>query len=383
MVEQSPAPRDSKPLPVLGIDLLRIFAALSVVAFHLGFKALNDSDGLIATMTALEPRVPVSWPLIWWGWVGVQIFFVVSGLVISFSACSARATGARFVRSRVLRLVPAVLIAAVFAFVVEILFFDMPVAKAVVLWVKTVTFFPLPPWLMGQFWTLGVEIGFYVVVLALVILRRQTWLPALGYLAIGLCGAYWAARIAGGGTDPFGRITQLILLQHGTYFGIGILLADMNRRGSNHWPAIIAGLAVAAVQIRISAGWEAGAAGLQGYWPVAFAVFALTVGFTAIALRYNATVHAALTPGTAQAIRTAGLMTYPLYLLHNHTGKPVIVLAVDMGVPLTLAVILAIAVSILAAWVVARFLEPRVYVAVASVYDSVKKAVRPPATVNS
>jgi exopolysaccharide production protein ExoZ len=64
-----------------GVDLIRFFAAIAVLIFHLGY--LNQSG--------IEYRLV--WPLAWQGWVGVEIFFVVSGLVIANSAAAASPIG--------------------------------------------------------------------------------------------------------------------------------------------------------------------------------------------------------------------------------------------------------------------------------------------------
>jgi peptidoglycan/LPS O-acetylase OafA/YrhL len=53
-----------RPRQLLGLDLIRFSAAFMVLAFHL------------CAGTALGP-------LTRWGWVGVEIFFVLSGFVIA------------------------------------------------------------------------------------------------------------------------------------------------------------------------------------------------------------------------------------------------------------------------------------------------------------
>jgi peptidoglycan/LPS O-acetylase OafA/YrhL len=76
-----------------GIDLIRFFAAISVLVFHLGY---------------FRHRVRPIWPLAWQGWVGVEIVFVVSGLVIANSAAATGPIG--FLRGRALRLYPLYLV---------------------------------------------------------------------------------------------------------------------------------------------------------------------------------------------------------------------------------------------------------------------------------
>lgn len=82
------------------IHLLRAFAALSVVAYHV-VEILPWRD------------FPSSGPLLWFraGWMGVDLFFVISGFVIGLAAIGAyRARGpafvADYVRHRVARIAP-------------------------------------------------------------------------------------------------------------------------------------------------------------------------------------------------------------------------------------------------------------------------------------
>ncbi|HRL91443.1 MAG TPA: acyltransferase family protein, partial [Comamonas denitrificans] len=59
------------------IDILRGFAAISVVVYHVieHFQWNN---------------FPATWPWLWFrvGWMGVDLFFVISGFVIGLSAFS-------------------------------------------------------------------------------------------------------------------------------------------------------------------------------------------------------------------------------------------------------------------------------------------------------
>jgi peptidoglycan/LPS O-acetylase OafA/YrhL len=348
-----------RPEIVVGVDVLRLFAAAAVVVFHLGFKAFSDADGLVATYTDLAPMRPASWQWTWWGWIGVQIFFVVSGLVISISAQAPNMSVKRFVRGRLMRLIPALLICATIALCVEIAFFGMDTFEALRLWLRTVLFHPLHPWIMGQFWTIGIELGFYALILALIAVRRVALLPAVAAFLICLTGLYWAVRLGLGGTDPLGRVTQLVLLQHGVYFGIGILLArsmhvDLSK---GQWAAIGLGMLIALVQISVAAGWEGGAAGLADQWPMAFAVFAGSIVLVYVSLQANVRISAWV-GAHVRAVRIAGMMTYPLYLVHNHIGKPVLAWSLNGGLSPAPAATLAICAAVFVSWLIARYAEP-------------------------
>src|SRR5579872_7463820 len=129
-----------------GIDLVRFLAAVSVLIFHLGY--LNQSG--------IEYRA--IWPLAWQGWVGVEIFFVVSGLVIANSAAST--TPLEFLRGRALRLYPAAWCCATLTFIVK-------GGDELVPYLHSMALLPKGPWIDDVYWTLSVEIAFYALVFLL------------------------------------------------------------------------------------------------------------------------------------------------------------------------------------------------------------------------
>src|SRR5437868_3352741 len=88
----------------LGLDLVRFAAALAVAFFHLSFWWWLPGTDPVA------PIGPVLSEPFRWGWVGVPIFFVLSGFVITLSADGK--TARQFVIGRALRLYPAVWICA-------------------------------------------------------------------------------------------------------------------------------------------------------------------------------------------------------------------------------------------------------------------------------
>ncbi len=98
-----------------GLDLVRLFAALMVVAHHLGFWIWTGSyhyfnDGGV--------DVSYHWlaPYTWFGWIGVETFFVLSGFVIAYSAEGT--TAFDFPRGRFIRLYPTAWICSTFTLLV-------------------------------------------------------------------------------------------------------------------------------------------------------------------------------------------------------------------------------------------------------------------------
>ena len=101
---------------VEALDLLRLFAALSVVAYHYCFRGAG-ADGM--TWLSLPEVMPVSK----YGFLGVQLFFVISGFVIAYSAEGRNVR--EFFVARAARIYPGFLVAMTLTFIV-ILGFGAP-----------------------------------------------------------------------------------------------------------------------------------------------------------------------------------------------------------------------------------------------------------------
>src|SRR3712207_525289 len=138
--------RDLRRFPAL--DGLRGIAALMVVAFHYGGPTLG----------------PLS------GWLGVQLFFVLSGFLITTLALreedrTGRLSFTGFYVRRLFRIVPVYLTVLVTVLALDVLRGAYEAGVGPNLWwylTFTVEWLPEPvPF--GQAWTLGIEEKFYLV----------------------------------------------------------------------------------------------------------------------------------------------------------------------------------------------------------------------------
>lgn len=354
-VGPQPAHRDSAAEDyVWGIDILRFLAAAMVMAFHLSWRVPGYS--------ALAP----------FGWVGVQIFFVVSGLVIANSAYGS--TPVRFLESRLARLYPAAVACAVIGFSVILALNFSHEAVSVHATGTTQAFFNSllllnGPFLGTAYWTLPVELAFYGLVLGLLVLNR--FKPGL-WLAAGLVAwsgpllVVFTAHTLGLIDAPWSDLhygpRNALLLRHGMYFGMGVCLWRYRQRGMD-WPTalvlaaggLLAGLEIftRAVEVapKFAAAMDPNVLTIQ-----AMAVWLAAMAAVGLALRYNA-----LFPRNVvlrSIVRVAGLVTYPVYLMHEAVGGSVMGWLVLRGYPVPMA-LAAGAVSALAlAWLVVQFWEP-------------------------
>lgn len=136
-----------------GLDLIRFLCALAVVLFHLGYSAFDKTSRGVGLVVGIAP---VSFGGAFRdGFVGVEIFFVISGLVIANSAYGS--TAFRFIRSRCERLYPTVWLCAPIGLAVWLIVGDAKRGAGVLTFLKTIVLFPFGQWIDAPYWTLDVR----------------------------------------------------------------------------------------------------------------------------------------------------------------------------------------------------------------------------------
>jgi peptidoglycan/LPS O-acetylase OafA/YrhL len=303
------------------IDILRGFAALSVVVYHIiehfSWKSF-----------------PIEGPLVWFriGWMGVDLFFVISGFVIGLSAFSAiekhgpNAFRRPFIERRLARIVPLHYLTCLLfiALVVPQLFFESIffnlVSHALFLHNLIPGFHGA---INGSNWSLGTEMQFYLLMLFIApwIYRNGSW-RVLGTLVL----VAWAWRLGctvmfpvngDEGVRPlFLFSTQLPgMLDE---FSVGLLLAKFinTERGkvwlgkSSVWSL---GLAAAAMWVALTTIWSV------SYWDFApMVVFYRTLLACAFLFVIFAacTLNGSLWLKITAPLRYLGTISYGIYLWH-------------------------------------------------------------------
>jgi len=348
--------------PIYGLDLIRFLAAMAVLEWHVAYRFYDArADHIRMFVDGVPTGEGPLHAVTQWGWIGVQIFFVISGLVISYSA---EGTGPRrFLLGRFGRLFPGVLVCAAVIVSIDALFWHQSLTLLAKEVAKTLLFWPLGGWLVPQFWTLPVEIAFYAVIWAFVAMGATDRLDGLALTLVGI-SALHAALIALGLAQIHGQLANVLLLKHGMYFAMGICLCSIDRKGWS--PArllvIAGGIALAALEIPQSMhpyGVYSAAAPHAWIWP--FAIWLSAVALITLSLGWRSEiarlVRAARLGGL---LRTIGLATYPLYLIHIHVAGLAITLALAVGIGLMPALALGAVLSVLAAAVIAVLVEPQV-----------------------
>lgn len=345
---------------ILGIDALRFASAVMVMLFHFGFLLGVNANGVIGAVNQRQTSYPELYDFMYFGWVGVQTFFVISGFVIAFSG--ERASLFSFFASRVVRLGPGVWICAPITIAI-LLAVGLPVGVAEIRGLRnSMAFIPWEPWVDGVYWTLGIEIAFYSLIWLLIGFGR---FMAIRYVAIfiGVISTiYWLPQspLAAMVSAVPQRGLQLLLVQHGMFFALGVFLwlQFVKAEGRNiGWCALF--LVGGCLQIAGENEHVNVAFGKRYSVLVACVIWLGSVALLVVSVRFNHLVHRA-PYWFLKMLKSAGLMTFPLYLLHQIGGAAVLGALVKNGMGRWSALTLVCLGSILAAWLVASCLEPAV-----------------------
>ena len=335
-----------------GIDLVRFACAVGVAVFHL---------------TWMTPGIAWTLPF---GWVGVEVFFVISGLVIANSAQSA--TSQEFLVGRFLRIYPAAWCVAALNYPLYLRQFPNHRPGLIQLYYSMIL--SPGPFLATAYWTLPIELAFYFLVYTVIVFHGFRHVQAIAILLIAWGILYLLAL----GLNAHGQVhwpwtdfdygwKNLSLLRHGPYFGLGILICLYKEKRLKMAGVFAALLAVAlafpeiyarAVEVFPEFGRSPSAP--QTPWTHlaiwSYFIFLFAVAAILVSVRFNEYFPAH--PGLRRTVRLLGLTTYPMYLLHERFGEFVIIQVRRAGIQPLASAMIALVVTGIVSLAIAWFFEP-------------------------
>jgi len=314
MMGQTGAKSPSKRIDLL--DAYRTIAIAWVGLFHYAWfwSSAGDGTNLLPYDNAL------SWiPLSSVGHLGVTLFFLISGYVIALTL-QTTATFKDFAIKRFARLWPPLLICGAITFAVVWSF--GPPELRVSLPEALISMTLIPPqhvaritgaegwgWLDGAYWSLWVEVRFYVVIGLAFYIFRKRWLEA--WLAFEAAG--WLASLAyvATGNGALDLLDGMLFGEFAPYFTIGVL-ALRKMRGQTEKIDIFA-LVFALAHAVYAMGF--GAAG-HALTPALMIGYAIVLGLFAIFVFRPKT----LSWLEQKPLLSIGRASYSFYLLHQVVG---------------------------------------------------------------
>ncbi len=321
--------------------------------FHLGYwiGVPTSMGGQITRGSFVFPWATGTLSL---GKMGVQTFFVISGFVIAYTVQNA--TWASFLRSRILRLVPSVWICGTITLFIALAIHNRTSESLVWAWLRSIFFVPLGERIDGPYWTLPIECSFYFLVFLLIVFKSMDWFEHVFVVLAGtsLVFCVWIflihPELNGLSWDP--RF-QVLLLVHGGEFAVGIFL----------WAILFKG--VSALRLTgLFLGFSAGTLEIMN-WMVrpedrvpGVALWILSIAAIVASAYCNDWIDSRLSQNGRSIIRQAGLITYPLYLLHELIGSVLMRELARFGVAQVACLGIAMIILIGAALVISCYGEP-------------------------
>ncbi len=283
---------------IVALDLIRFFAALSVVFYH--YLSRNESN-----------TFPIIGEVTKYGYLGVPLFFIISGYVIALSANNR--TALQFGVSRFTRLYPALWAGVLFTTFILTTFTDKQYSLSQIL----ANFTLINEYLGyddidGVYWTLKAELKFYACVFILLSLgifqKHKIWLS----LWMGITVLYALFQ------QPF-FMGWFITPAYSSFFIAGVTLSLIQNNGSNrfnHFILVSSLLVSTSNAYRQADGFldnpsaEEKLISIAIVWLFYLLMYYLSIGKIKFKRR--------------EFFVTLGALTYPLYLIHNMAGKAII-----------------------------------------------------------
>mgnify|MGYP001551712671 FL=1 len=325
---------------VEALDMLRLVAVVGVVMFHFGF---NGPPANGKPLVAFPEWASVAK----YGYLGVQLFFVISGFVIAYSAVG-RTAGA-FAIARIARIYPAFLFCMTVTFLVTLTFGQPYFQVSLTQWAANI-FIAAPalkqPYVDGVYWTLILELTFYVwiyVLIATGLFPKHIFPVVLGWLVISLVNEFGVGSHA---------IRKILLTDQSGFFASGVLIFEISRGRIGPAVQCLFGSAVAVAVLQAMHNLEEMRA-LTGQPFDRMTVAAVSL---AIIATTTAAVRVRTLPLASSVTLLIGGITYPLYLLHQTIGYIAFMQFSSFVAPSLLFAVIVLAI-VAVSWAIWRFVD--------------------------
>lgn len=335
------------PLRFYEIDLLRFLSAVSVVLYHYTFRAYAQGHYSPVYFPALGQITR-------YGWLGVELFFIISGYVVLMSAY--HKTIRQFFLSRVTRLYPAYWVACTITFLVVKFFgphapslgwenFNVSLRQYAYNLTMLQSFLGFDN-IDTAYWSLSYELVFYFLI-ALVL----GW-GLFKHLDVLL--ACWLLYTAAAGPWSKTILANLLMPRYSPYFISGMLFFLLqNKLGNRKLQFGLLGGAFLLALRSVRAETLTLSSYLNGHISTIITAAVLSCFY----LIFWLLITRRLNLSRFSWLSTLGAITYPLYLVHGNIGFVVFqrTIGVNKYVVLTCLLLLMLLVS----YIAHRFIEKK------------------------
>lgn len=325
---------------IAALDVLRLIAALAVVFFHYFFRGAA-ADGYITNGYPEVASIAI------YGYLGVNLFFLISGFVIAWSAEGR--SWRDFAIARFARLYPGFIVCMTITFLVLLAAASPLLPVTFAQYVANLFMFAPAlgqPFMDGVYWSIILEVVFYgwvAIALFFNLFDRFKLRLVAGWLAICLINEFWLQSEA---------LRVLLVTEFGSLFAAGILFHHIWSRGRSSEALFLLATAfvISCTTMNVTRSW------MLDHYNVAIPTTGLIVANIVIFALLAAAIWWRGAGRESAIIAALGGLTYPLYLLHQNLGY----IAIERLAPMAgrwMAALLVIAMMLIVAWAIWRFVE--------------------------
>lgn len=284
------------------IDLLRFLAALAVLLFHYSFRGYFADDRTTMPYLGLAPIGK-------YGYLGVDLFFIISGFVILMTA--SRGGLREFVVSRIARLYPAYWVCCSITFLAILTIggarYDATISQYLTNMTMLGGFFHVP-YIDGSYWSLTVELKFYAMVGVVLLVGALARVQALlcGWLVAAIALRFW----------PVDSLGYWLIVDYAAYFIAGATCFLIWSRGVS---VARAAMLIASWALALANAIEYSQEVADYYsTPISEVVVGAIVSIYFLVMLLVSLRRTGIF--ARKRWLTLGALTYPLYLLHQKIG---------------------------------------------------------------
>jgi peptidoglycan/LPS O-acetylase OafA/YrhL len=331
----------------ISLDLVRIFAAFWVLGFH-WFAPSNIAQ--LRTVPSMDWARPIYYDVFEWGFLGVDIFFILSGSLIAKSAIDNE--WFNFAKHRFVRLFPAYFLVALLSLFLYPLATNYPMNVEMIFSLTGLQFWIGGPKLIAAGWTLPIEIGFYfLITLALLFYNKKRNFGSLelrNFLNIWLLLHILSISV------NFQPAQIFFVTSFAPYFIFGAALSLIKSRGDLFSNIFTLSISFVLILRTILHRVES----FPDLRHKFFASFLLLICMSGIIIYSNKPVKNPRTNLLIKSVPTLSRMTYPIYLLHLEVGLAFVYFFVKAGLTSGYAFIASLLLVLVISYVIVRFFEP-------------------------